>query len=135
MKITFTIGSTVSTLADDTAAPRIAGVIEQWGGSAKVQTEPLYGAVNEVDFPRGNIGGDFTFTAGCSFATVDAAGAAFATAYALLNSQGSVKVYPSGGSAVITMANAVLKDVTRTEYNGHWLKLRYTFKITTITSS
>jgi hypothetical protein len=130
MKITFA----TATLADDTASPRIAAVIEQWGGQSVVQTEPLYGGPNLAKFPRGNVGGQFVFTAGCSYATRDLAAAAFATAWSRLNTQGALALQPTGGSATVTMANAILRDVSRVEWAGVWLKLRYTFEITTVTS-
>ena len=132
MKITF--GSGPTTLADIAATPKVTAVVESWGGQALVQSEPLYGGPNVVKFPRGNVGGQFIFTAGCSFADRDTAAAAFATAYALLNTQGSLTVKPTGGSPTITMANAILHDLQRVEWEGVWLKLRYTFEITTVTS-
>ncbi len=131
MKITFA----TTILADDTASPRIAAVIEQWGGQSVVQTEPLYGGPNLAKFPRGNVGGQFVFTAGCSYATRDLAAAAFATAWSRLNVQDTLAVKPSGGSATITMLNAILRDVQRVELEGVWLRIRYTFDITTVTSA
>ena len=128
MKITFG----ASTLADDTASPKVAALIEQWGGSSIVQTEPLYGAVNQVNFPRGNVRGPVVFTAGCSSADIPTAVSAFKTAYGLLNTQDTLTVL-KGATTLATMANAVLRDVTRVEWQGLWLRIRYTFEITTIT--
>ena len=128
MKIVF--GST--TLVDDTASPRIAGVIERLGFRALVQTETLYGAANEIDFPRGNVGGELVFTAGCSFASYSAAADAFKAACGLVNGQGTVVVTPATGADTLTLANAVLDNVERADWQGIWLNLRYTFKITTI---
>jgi len=136
MRVTFTpTGDSAVTLADSSAAPLIAGVLEQFGGASLVQTEKRYGQSTEIDFPRGNIGGDFIFTAGCSYATLDAAAGAFAAAFALLNEQGSLAFTPNpAGSVTLTMANAILRDVHRVKWDGVRLELRYTFKITTITT-
>jgi hypothetical protein len=135
MKITFTpTGGSTVTLADHTATPAINALIEQWGGQSVVQTEKRYGQAAEIDFPRGNVGGDFVFTAGCSYTNYDGPIDAFVTAFALLDAQGALVVTPTPGVTTATMANAVLRDVHRVLLNGHRLELRYTFKITTITS-
>jgi hypothetical protein len=135
MKIVFTpTGGSAATLADSSATPLIAAVIEQWGGQSVVQTEKRYGQEAEIDFPRGNVGGDFVFTAGCSYENYDDTLAAFVTGFSLLNLQGVLVVTYIPGSTTATMANAVLRDVHRVVLNGLRLELRYTFKITTITS-
>lgn len=135
MKIVFTpTGGSATTLADSSATPLIAAVIEQWGGQSTVQTEKRYGQATEIDFPRGNVGGDFIFTAGCSYDSYDDTLAAFVTAFGLLNSQGTLVVTYIPGSTTATMENAVLRDIHRVILNGLRLELRYTFKITTITS-
>jgi hypothetical protein len=135
LKIIFTpTGGSPATLADHTASPAINAVIEQWGGQCVVQTEKRYGQSAEIDFPRGNVGGDFVFTAGCSYDDYDDTLAAFVTAFGLLNLQGALVVTYIPGATTATMPNAVLRDVRRTVLNGLRLELRYTFKITTITS-
>jgi hypothetical protein len=135
MKIVFTpTGGSTATLADHTASPPINALIEQWGGQSAVQTEKRYGQSAEVDFPRGNVGGEFVFTAGCSYSNYDGPIDAFVTAFGLLNGQGTLVVTPTPGDTTATMAGAVLRDVHRVLLNGHRLELRYTFKITTITS-
>lgn len=135
MKIVFTpTGGSATTLADSSATPLIAAVIEQWGGQSLVQSEKRYAQATEIDFPRGNVGGDFVFTAGCSYDDYDDTLAAFVNAFNLLNLQGALVVTFFPGSATATMDNAVLRDVRRVVLNGLRLELRYTFKITTITS-
>lgn len=135
MKIVFTpTGGSATTLADSSATPLIAAVIEQWGGQSAVQTEKRYGQETEIDFPRGNIGGDFIFTAGCSYENYNDTLAALVTGFSLLNLQGALVVTYLPGSTTATMPNAVLRDVHRVVLNGRRLELRYTFKITTITS-
>ena len=129
MKVTFDS----ATLADDTASPRLAGIVERLGMSDVVQTEQLYAGANLAKFPRGNVGGQFVFTVGCSYASYDAAATAFKTALALLDAQATCVFTPTGSSTVdLTFANAILHDVTQVEWQGVWLKLRYTFEITTI---
>ncbi len=131
MTIQLTVGATANTLVDDAANPRVAGVIEALAGRAIVQAEPLYGAANNFTAARGNVSGQFVFTAACSFANYGDAAAAMKAAYNLLNATGSLVL--SYGGTTFTMANAILRDVTRVEWNGVHLKLRYTFDITTIT--
>ena len=135
MKIVFTpTGGSATTLADSSATPLIAAVIEQWGGQSVVQTEKRYGQETEIDFPRGNVGGAFVFTAGCSYDDYNDTLAAFVAGFSLLNLQGALVVTYIPGSTTATMANAVLRDVHRVKWDGLRLELRYTFKITTITS-
>jgi hypothetical protein len=135
VKIVFTpIGGSTVTLADHTASPPVNALIEQWGGQSVVQTEKRYGQTSEIDFPRGNVGGEFVFTAGCSYASYEGPIDAFVTAFGLLNGQGALVVTPTPGSTTATMAGAVLRDVHRVLLNGYRVELRYTFKITTITS-
>ena len=131
MKITLTIsGPTTYTLADISATPRVTALIESWSGQSIVQIEPLFRATNDVKFASGNAGGQIVFTAGCSYADVPTAVTAFVTAYGLLNSQGALKIL-NGATTLATMQNAILRDVARVEFNGKWLKLRYTFEFTT----
>ncbi len=119
-----------NTLCDDAATPKVLGIIEQLGGRAAVQREQVYGAANEFLAARGNVGGRFVFTAFCSYASYALASAAFKAAYALIGVSGScVLTYPTG--TTITMAGAVLADVSRVEWDGVGLKLRYTIEITT----
>ena len=135
MKITFTpTGGSAVTLADHTASPPINALIEQWGGQSVVQTEKRYGQSTEIDFPRGNVGGEFVFTAGCSYASYDGPIDAFVTAFGLLDSQGTLIVTPTPGDTTATMADAVLRDVHRVLLNGYRVELRYSFKITTVTT-
>ncbi len=135
MKIVFTpTGGSAVTLADHTASPPVNALIEQWGGQSVVQTEKRYGQAAEIDFPRGNVGGEFVFTAGCSFVDYDSPIDAFVTAFGLIDSQGTLVVTPTPGTATATMTGAVLRDVHRVLLNGHRIELRYSFKITTITS-
>ena len=136
MKITLTYGAgpTTATLADIGAAPQIAAMIEDLGGDAVVQIEDLYAGPNKAKFPRGNVGGQFVFTAACSFATADLALAALLAAYALLNIQGALNLKPFPASTGVTFPNAILKSIRRVRLDGVILIVRYTFEITTITS-
>lgn len=136
MKVVFTIAGPIdNTLADDTAAPKLAGVIEAIGAQDIVQIEPLYGGANPAKFPRGNVGGQFVFTSACSYASYNAAVDALKTAYGLLDDQGTLVFTPTGAGVphTLTMANAILHSVQVVRWTGVRLELRYTFEITTIT--
>jgi len=125
-----TLGAT--TLADDTATPRLAGVIEQLGGQAVVQVEPLYGQADMAVFPRGNISGRFVFRVFCSYASYATALTAWAAAYARLNTQDTLVLTWFTGNT-LTMLGAVCTNVERTKLDGVGLEVRYTFTITTAT--
>lgn len=122
-----------NTLCDDTASPKIAGVIEQLGGQAVVQIEDVYNSGLQVKRSQGNVGGQFVFTASCSYASYDAATTAWLTAYGLLDATDDVVVTPVHTSDVtMTMAGAILRQVQRVQWDGKWLAIRYTFEITSI---
>jgi acyl-coenzyme A thioesterase PaaI-like protein len=120
------------TLADDTATPRISGVVESWGaGEALVQIEPLYNAANPFTAPRGNVHGQFIFTALCSYANYAAA----ATAWKTLRAQGGIQadLVVNYGGTTFTFASAICRSVVPVEFQGVMLKLRYLFDVTTLT--
>lgn len=129
MKVTFSVGTV--TLCDDTAAPRIAGIIEQFGGKSAVQEVDLYLSADAYLAALGNVKGRFVFTADCSYATDTAAAAAWKAAYGLLNNQGTC-VLTYGGTTT-TMANAVIDGVERTYWQGVQLIVRYSINIRTMT--
>ncbi len=130
MQIQFTVTPITYTLVNDTASPKITGVIESIGGQDILQKEPLYGSASPALFARGNISGHFAFSAGCSFASYALAAAALKTAYALIDSQGSCVL--NYGGTTLTFPNAILQSVQRVEWQGVRLVLRYTFEITSI---
>lgn len=134
MKIQFTpSGGAPTTLGDDSA--KYSVVIEQWGGTAIEQREPLAGGANPALFPRGNVGGDFIFRSAQSYADYETTFSQFATLYGLLNQQGALVV--TQDSVTLTMSNAVLKSVTRLFDSGNagvFMAVRYTFGITTLTT-
>jgi hypothetical protein len=132
MLITFRPGLIAVTLGDD--ASKFAVVIEQIGGSAIVQIDPLAGGLNPAQFPRGNIGGELVFRSSKTYADYQTTFAQFKTEYARLNQQGPVVL--TEGAQTLTFANAVLKSVHRifdAQSSGAHMGLRYTFAITTIT--
>lgn len=133
MKITFD-GQTLADPQSVTAVHGLNAVIEQWGAQSTVQTEKRYGQNTEVDFPRGNIGGDFVFTVTGSYGSYAGPVQAFAAAIALLNIQATLMITFPDDETTATMANAICRDVHRVMLNGHSVQIRYSFKITTITS-
>lgn len=133
MKITWTssapaLGAT--TLVDDSV--KITGVIESLGGESVCQTEPLYGAATVANFARGNVRGQFSFTARKSHATRDLAMLYLAGEYGRLNQAGTIII--TQDSTTLTFAKAVLRGVNLVKPNGLEFTLRYTFEITTITT-
>lgn len=121
------------TLGDDSAKYGI--VVEQWGGTAIEQREPLAGAANMTLFPRGNVGGDFVFRSAQSYADYETTFSQFATLYGYLNQQGALVV--TQDSITLTMDGAVLKAVARlfdTAHAGVFMAVRYNFGITTLTT-
>lgn len=131
MKITFG----ANTIADDTASPRILAKIEQCDAPVAVQEDELAFSAIASQIPRGNAKGQFICTAACSYATRALAVAALVTQNGLKNTQATLSCYEPSTTLAFVCANAVLQNVALVLLNGTQLILRYTFKITTITSS
>lgn len=122
-------GGSLATLGDD--ANKIATHIESIGGQSIDQVEPLDGAAAAVQFARGNVQGEFVFTAGKSHADRATAVNYFKAQFGKLNQKGSL-VY-TVDSATLTMAGAVLRAVTVADIVGLRWTIRYAFGITTVT--
>ena len=101
------------TLVDDQASPRVAGIIEEFGGDATVQLESLYAAANKAQFARGNVSGLFSFTAGQSFGSLADMLWFLGAQYALLNMSGTLTV--TEGVTVLTFAEVIVKGVKRVD--------------------
>lgn len=120
------------TLGDD--ANKFQIVIEQLGGVAVAQVDPLLGGANPALFPRGNVGGDFVFRSAKTYADYKTTFTQFKTEYARLNQQGTILL--TEGTVTMTFANVILKGVQRIfdgQASGSHMGIRYTFAITTIT--
>ncbi len=131
MKITFNPGSAV-TLGEDAARKTIQ--IEQFGVLSVEQVEHLFKATNAVRIPRGNISGEFIFTAMTVSASRSAAVTHFITEAGRVNSQGTLLLIDEAGpSTVATMNNAICRSVVKAEIVGLSWWIRYTFGFTTVT--
>lgn len=129
MKIEFPSGTT---LGDDAVKHTI--VIEQLGAATIVQSEPLAGADNVLNIPRGNRSGELVFTAAKSHASYSATFTAFLAEYNRLNTQGDLVL--TQNAVVHTFASAILKAVERVPAGlSSRLVVRYTFAFTTITAA
>jgi hypothetical protein len=124
-----------TTLADPGAAPPRYAILEDLGGEALIQKEPLYNAPFPALFPRGNTNGQCVFTVAASYGSIAAAVIAFSTAYSLVGSQGTLTLLGQTGSAgMFTMPTAILRSAKRTKWQTLFLEIRYTFEITQITA-
>lgn len=129
--ITFTpTGGSLATLADD--ANKLTTEFGDITQECVVQKRPQVGAANPFQKPRGNNSGQFVFTTTNSYATLDLMIAALKAALVLTGKQGSVVL--SRGTSTMTMANAILRKVSRAQGSeGVRLRLNYMFDITTVT--
>lgn len=117
------------TLGDD--ANKLTIELGEHSQECIVQKEPLAGAANPFQTPRGNNSGQFSFTSTFSYPTLDAMTAALKIALLLTGQQGTVVL--TRGATTFTMANAILKSVKRASgSDGVKLRLNYNFDITTI---
>lgn len=134
MKIDWTpSGGALVTLGDDApaAGARTATKLEELGGEALEQLDPLAFADFVSRLMRGNVQGDCVFTARKSHADVDTAAAYFKAEYSRQGQKGSLVL--TFGATTMTMANATCRAVRVVLPDGvHWI-LRYKFGITTIT--
>lgn len=133
MKITFG----ANTLADPQSAAAVRGLmaeVEEWpGGDCLIQTEKRYGQSTVVNFPRGNVDDTFVFHVFGSQGSYGAVFTAYANARALTDTQATL-IITAPDASTLTMANATLKSAKPIVLQGKGLSLRYTFKITTITT-
>ncbi len=128
MKITFNS----VTIGEDHAHQPIQ--IEQWGALSVEQVEALFRASNPVRLARGNVAGDFVFTAMTKSATRAAAVQHFVTECGRINTKATLLVIDEiAPSTVATMTNAVCRAVQRSEIIGISWWIRYTFGFTTLT--
>lgn len=134
MIITFNNG-TAHTLVDYTANPKISGIIDQAPkGIAEVQSALVYNGPDKVNFPRGNVSGQFAFTSDCSYASYAAALAALKAGWAILTAglPGALVFTPIAGGGNATMSGACLREFTPVLWNGLQMKFHYSFEITTL---
>lgn len=120
------------TLGDD--ASKFACVLEQMGGAAVAQIEPLAGGPFKVSFPRGNVDGELVFNSSKTYASYAETFTQFKTEYGRLNQQGTLVL--KEGAITLTFANAIVKGVQRMfggPAGGARMAIRYTFNITTLT--
>lgn len=116
-------------LGDDTAASRHTIIIEQWGGQAQVQQEPLIRAANPFTETRQNVAGAFAFSSTKSHGSLDDAASAFITEYGRIGEKGELKITVT--TTAVTYTNAILASVNRAQKEGVRLTIAYTFLITT----
>lgn len=132
MKLDWTpAGGSVAHLGDDAATPRKTIRIEQFGGEAVVQEEPLFGAAFPLLISRGNVKGPFVAVVTQSFDTVDLASAFLATEYARIGQKG--KVEWTRATTLFTFDNSVLKGVTAALIDGVKIGMRYAWVVGAIT--
>ena len=130
MKAEFTpTGGSAATLVDD--ANRLFGQVLDLSAGAVEQVTPLFRAAAPARFMRGNVSGQVVFAAWSSFATVALAAAYLKAELARLNGAGSLVL--TFGVTTVTFAGATLRQVAREEWDGVFVRVRYTFGITTIT--
>jgi hypothetical protein len=122
-------------LADPGASPPLYAMLEELGGEAIIQKEPLYNTAFPALFPRGNVSGRCVFTVAGSYASISAAVIALSTACSLAGTQGTLAILgQTGGAGTLTMPGAVLRGAKRTKWQSLFLEIRYTFEITQITA-
>jgi hypothetical protein len=128
MKLTF---ATV-VIGDDAPASgaRRTIVVNQIGGAAVVQTEPLAGGANPFNKSRNNVSGSLAFTVTNTFADVDDANEFIVAEYNRTGTQGDL-VWERAAT-LFTFDDAVLQSVTCTPF-GVTVFVQYTFVITTVT--
>ena len=130
MTAVFTItGGAAATLVDD--GNRLFGQIYELGGQAREQVTPLFRGTNPARFMRGNVAGQCTIGAWRSCASVAVAAAYLKAEYARMNQTGALVL--TLGATTLTMAGATVRAVVREEWDGLFIRLRYTFGIATIT--
>ena len=131
MKITF--NSIV--LADIAATPRVFSTVERLGNRGAIQDDLLFEDDFLTSIPRGNVAGQFVCVTTCSYASVNAAITAWKAAYDLILTKASLVWLPRPAGNYLTFANAILESVEDVEWQGVHLKIRYTFKVTTMTNT
>lgn len=125
-------GATVAVVLGDDADRTTKGTIaiEDLGGEAIVQIEPLAFGANPFQETRNNVAGQFVFTVTRTFASQDLANAYLAAEYARIGEQGNL-VW-SRAAKLFTFTNAVLRAVRPAQIQGVKVIMRYTFNITTL---
>jgi hypothetical protein len=131
----FTVGSTTSTLADDTNSQgggKIAFGLTDFAADSLVPAIPLFRAVNVFKAPRGNANGKLAFAGGVSLANRGLVMTFLKTVYALVNQQGTLVLTDYG--VTITCASATLKSFQRIPggCTGVRVAILYAFEITTV---
>lgn len=116
-------------LGDDSG--KITILIEQLGGASIEQVTPIFRAAAVQRLARGNVAGTCAFTVGKSHASVAAALTYFKAEYGRMNQKGTLVL--TEGAVTLTMANAVLRSVSRAAGTGLRWVVRYEFGMTTIT--
>lgn len=126
MTAVFTVtGGDAATLVDD--GSRLFGQIYNLGGQAREQVTALFRATHPARFMRGNVAGQCVFAAWKSFGSAAEAAGYLAAEYGRLNQEGILKL--TVGSTILTMAQATLSAVAREEWEGCYMRVRYTFGI------
>lgn len=118
-------GLTAVTLINDGA--RLFGQVLDLGGQAQEQVTPLFRTQYPARFLRGNVTGRCVVAAWKSHASAGAAAAYWVSQYGMLNLDGVLKL--TIDSTIMTMAGATLRAVTREEWDGRYLRIRYEFGI------
>ena len=135
MKIAFAQGKdAAATLADNGRGDAI--VIEAWGVDGVVEKVPMADSPTKLLLSHQNVDGPFTFAVRLSpFDTVDEAAAYFAQEAARQGIQDRVTIENGAGAVIAIMDDALLQSVHRVAWKSVDLTIRYTFAITTITTS
>ena len=119
-------GGSLVTLGDD--ANKLTIRFGDASQECLVQDEPLAGGTNPYLKARGNVAGQFSFTATKSYASLDLMIAALLAELARCGQGGSLVL--TRGSTTMTMAGAVLRSVSRApESEGVKLSITYQFRI------
>lgn len=129
------------TLGDDTGAvtgPTLPFTVEMgsWGLVGLIQDDALAGQDTPYIAPLGNLKGPFSFTAKCSFPTIDAGAADFGTKSALVSQLTATGVLvlkttvAGGGFKTFTYSGAVLESVMRDESKSLGVRwaIKYQFR-------
>lgn len=93
------------------------------------QVSPRLRAANPARFNRGNVAGEFSFSSSKTYATYDAAAAAWLTLHGSINAVGSLVVTFS--SETWTFAGACLRSVQFVRDGGLFWTFRFNFGTTT----
>ena len=118
-------GGSPVTLVDD--ANRLFGQILDLSDQAQEQVTPLFRASHPARFMRGNVAGQCVFSAWKSLTTVALAAAYVKAELARVNQTGALVL--TLGATTLTMTGATLRNVAREEWDGVFVRVRYTFGI------